>query len=627
MQSYSNWAQLGDQTVSVPGSSPSTTLVQRSYPLATVSVYDSGTSNLSTIYSDNSSTPLANPFTANANGSFIFFAANGTYDVVLSGAGIASPFTIQSILLNDTGGAGITSINALTDPAELLVTGTAGTDFAIVSSVDTHTFNLPTASASNRGALAAADFTTFNAKQAAISVTAPIALSGSTISLNTVPIASGGTANTTATTAFNALAPTTTKGDIIAHNGTNNIRLGVGTDGYALVAASAQPTGLNYVPVPTVPVTVPNGGTGLTTLTGVPYGTGTAALTPVVASSQLQYLRRTPNVVGTTYSFGPVPYVVSSDFDFPAQTPGGTLSSGVGATVTLTPVPLGVNGADTGHYLYITGGTGAAEAVLITGGTATSGASSGTVIFTPANSHSGAWTIVSATQGIQEAISYLPSGITQVWVPAGTITLNADLSYAGKTNAAIVFNPGTVLAGTGIVPVSASGLNYLQDERTKPCLFTQTATVTVANTGTETTLIGAGVGSITLPANFFTIGRVLKVKAWGVHGATGGPTIDLKIKVGGSTVLDTTAVTSNNDTNKAWQLEGWITCRTIGGTGTIIGQGRYEEISHAAFGMANTATTTIDTTAALAIAITVQFGTADPANTISATNLTLEAIQ
>ncbi len=50
-----------------------------------------------------------------------------------------------------TAGGGIQSINALTATAQLLTVGTAGTDFAIVSSVDTHTFNLPDASATARG--------------------------------------------------------------------------------------------------------------------------------------------------------------------------------------------------------------------------------------------------------------------------------------------------------------------------------------------------------------------------------------------------------------------------------------------------------------------------------------------
>lgn len=45
----------------------------------------------------------------------------------------------------------------------------------------------------------------------------------------TLAIANGGTGQTTATNAFDALAPTTTAGDIIYHNGTDNVRLAAGT--------------------------------------------------------------------------------------------------------------------------------------------------------------------------------------------------------------------------------------------------------------------------------------------------------------------------------------------------------------------------------------------------------------
>jgi hypothetical protein len=61
-------------------------------------------------------------------------------------------------------GTGITAINSLTGAAQTLVTGTSGTDFAISSSGTAHTFNLPTASASNRGLLSSSDWTTFNSK-------------------------------------------------------------------------------------------------------------------------------------------------------------------------------------------------------------------------------------------------------------------------------------------------------------------------------------------------------------------------------------------------------------------------------------------------------------------------------
>lgn len=59
---------------------------------------------------------------------------------------------------------GVSALNGLTANTQYFATGTAGTDFAISSLTDTHTFNLPTASATNRGALSSTDWTTFNGK-------------------------------------------------------------------------------------------------------------------------------------------------------------------------------------------------------------------------------------------------------------------------------------------------------------------------------------------------------------------------------------------------------------------------------------------------------------------------------
>ncbi|MCH9834614.1 hypothetical protein K0U83_03085 [bacterium] len=62
----------------------------------------------------------------------------------------------------------------------------------------------------------------------------------------TVAIANGGTGQTTQTAAFDALSPATTKGDLIVDNGTNNVRLAVGTDTYVLTADATTATGLKW---------------------------------------------------------------------------------------------------------------------------------------------------------------------------------------------------------------------------------------------------------------------------------------------------------------------------------------------------------------------------------------------
>jgi hypothetical protein len=71
---------------------------------------------------------------------------------------------------------GMVSLNNLTDQSQFLTTGTSGTNFAIVSSGDTHTFNLPIASATNTGKLSSTDWSTFNNKVPYTGATADINL-------------------------------------------------------------------------------------------------------------------------------------------------------------------------------------------------------------------------------------------------------------------------------------------------------------------------------------------------------------------------------------------------------------------------------------------------------------------
>jgi hypothetical protein len=59
---------------------------------------------------------------------------------------------------------GVSALNGLTANTQYLAVGTSGNDFAINSLTDTHTFNLPTASSTKRGALSSTDWSTFNGK-------------------------------------------------------------------------------------------------------------------------------------------------------------------------------------------------------------------------------------------------------------------------------------------------------------------------------------------------------------------------------------------------------------------------------------------------------------------------------
>lgn len=164
--------------------------------------------------------------------------------------------------------------------------------------------------------------------------------------------------------------------------------------------------------------------------------------------------------------------------------------------------------------------------------------------------------------------------------------------------------------------------------RYEQTLFVQTASATVSNTAVETTLVGAGDGITTLPANFFLVGKTIKITALGYHSAVANPTINIKIKFGSTTILTTGIVSSGNSTDTLIEIRAYITCRSTGVGGTVQSEGFYLETGGGSnhFGMVNTTTTSIDTTVAQAIDITVQWGTASNSNTITVSNMMVELV-
>ncbi len=100
--------------------------------------------------------------------------------------------------------SGILSMNGLSVSAQLFVTSTTGTDFTITSDTDTHKFNIPTASASNRGLLSSGDWSVFSGKQSASLASAKILVGNGGGTAAAVDLSGDGTlANTGAMTLAN----------------------------------------------------------------------------------------------------------------------------------------------------------------------------------------------------------------------------------------------------------------------------------------------------------------------------------------------------------------------------------------------------------------------------------------
>lgn len=166
-------------------------------------------------------------------------------------------------------------------------------------------------------------------------------------------------------------------------------------------------------------------------------------------------------------------------------------------------------------------------------------------------------------------------------------------------------------------------------------IFTQTANATITNTTTETTLLGSGVGTKTLPAGSLVIGKTIRIKACGFYSTDGAAAGNLtfNLKIGGTTVCTTGARTAvNGAANYYWEIEAEITCRTTGGGGTVFAQAKFlhqeDATTYNAFiwPLINTATDTVDTTASNALDLTVTWGTADSDNTITCSNSSIEVL-
>ena len=136
------------------------------------------------------------------------------------------------------------------------------------------------------------------------------------------------------------------------------------------------------------------------------------------------------------------------------------------------------------------------------------------------------------------------------------------------------------------------------------------ASTALSNSITETTL-----DTISLQTDEISAGDVIEVFAQGIATATNSTdTLQIKVKIGGTVVLQTAAVdVADAD---VWVLHGFVTIRTSGPSGTFV-SGGFVQIGvegTATARMDIVASSAIDTTSALACIVTGTWSVASASN-------------
>ena len=152
---------------------------------------------------------------------------------------------------------------------------------------------------------------------------------------------------------------------------------------------------------------------------------------------------------------------------------------------------------------------------------------------------------------------------------------------------------------------------------------TQSATLT--NTTTETSIVGTGVGSLTIAANGYVVGDSYHAKIGGVISAQNNDTITIRIKKGSTVLATTGTLTLEAVTNMAWECEIDFTIAAIGATGSMCTNGNfaYNRDTGSLEGFVFQDVETFDTTIANTLEITAEWGQAKTQDQIYSSNFVL----
>lgn len=164
-------------------------------------------------------------------------------------------------------------------------------------------------------------------------------------------------------------------------------------------------------------------------------------------------------------------------------------------------------------------------------------------------------------------------------------------------------------------------------------LFSQTEIKTVANTVAESALMGTGEGSLTIAANSWGEGDVIRVHASGTYGTltpTAG-TLTLRLSCGSTVLHNVSATMPDGQSGKSWTLDAMLTRHSPGPGGTVSGVGTLEYSVEGEGSRQHDSDPvedeTLDSTVTQTITLKAEWGTASASNTITCSQLTVELLE
>jgi hypothetical protein len=162
-------------------------------------------------------------------------------------------------------------------------------------------------------------------------------------------------------------------------------------------------------------------------------------------------------------------------------------------------------------------------------------------------------------------------------------------------------------------------------------LFNQTGSSTpIVNTTSELSLIGGGVGTLSVPANGFTKGDAYHVIVTGTLSAQNNNNLRIRIKTGAAVLADTGNINMAGATSNGYKLEIYFSVHEVGAAGVAdiatAGAFMYTKEASTDFQGVNFSTvnsTTFDTTISNTLEVTAQWDTANAGNSIYSEIFTL----